>query len=255
MTAPRPPEDRLFAHVRQLQGDRPWGHVLDAGTGWSSLAWLCRLPSQQLTAVTASHERAEGLRKNFACCLRPQDEIVVGNWTDDGLLHGRVFEVVLADYLVGAADRFSPYFQGRLLDRLKPHLGQSLYLIGLEPYARATDSADSQLVTRISELRDATLLLAHDRPHREYPLWWMCEELQRRGYRVLHQKVFPIRYGRKFVEAELDVCRSQLGKLPASLARALSQAEKELREQALEHVARHGCLAWGQDYVIQACLA
>lgn len=255
MTAANLPEDRLFAYVRELQGERPWGRILDAGTGWSSLAWLCRLPRQQLTAVTASLERAEVLRKSFACCLKPQDEIVVGNWNDDSLLQGRVYDVVLADYLIGAADRFSPYFQGRLLDRLKPHLGHTLYLIGLEPYAQATSSPDSQLVTRIAELRDATLLLAHDRPHREYPRWWLCEELQRRGYRVLQQRVFPIRYGRKFVEAELNVCRSQLHRLPAPLARALASHEAELRQQALEHVARHGSLVWGEDYVIQACLA
>ena len=43
--------------------------------------------------------------------VKPPDEIVIGNWRDDNFLKDRVFDTVLADYLIGAIDGFAPYFQ------------------------------------------------------------------------------------------------------------------------------------------------
>lgn len=43
--------------------------------------------------------------------VKAPDEIVVGNWRDEQFLEGRVFDTVLADYLVGAIDGFAPYYQ------------------------------------------------------------------------------------------------------------------------------------------------
>lgn len=31
---------KLFNHLEKLQGDRPWGSVLDAGTGTNSISWV-----------------------------------------------------------------------------------------------------------------------------------------------------------------------------------------------------------------------
>lgn len=246
------PEDALFAYLRTLRGDRPWGSVLDAGTGWSSLDWVCDLPTDRLTAVTACPRRAEDLRRQFAPALRPADRVLVGNWVDEDLLRGEVFTVVLADYLVGAVDRFAPYFQSRLLERLKRHVGEVLYLVGLEPYGDADSSPDASLVTRIANLRDAALLHAQDRPHREYPRWWVIEELQRRGYRIVGCRSFPISYGKSFVEAELDACREALARVPRALAQALKEHERHLRAEALLWIRRKGPLRWGSDYVIEA---
>jgi hypothetical protein len=103
-------ENTLFSYIETLQGGTPWGKV---GTGWSSLGWLTGLTTERLTAVTACSRRAEALRSRYQIVLRPQDAVVVGNWVDTDLLRGEVFDVVLADYLVGAVDRFAPYFQGR----------------------------------------------------------------------------------------------------------------------------------------------
>lgn len=184
--------------------------------------------------------------------MRNQDRLVVGNWVDEDLLAGERYDVVLADYLLGAVDRFAPYFQSRLLERLKRHVGCRLYLIGLEPYGDADGSADAGLVTRIANLRDATLLHAQDRPHREYPRWWVVEELHRRGFEVLSTRSFPIHYGASFVNAELDVCRDTLARVPKALGKALSQQERDLRQEALRHIERQGPLRWGFDYVISA---
>lgn len=245
-------EDTLFAYLRDLQGDTPWGDVLDAGTGWCSLRWLVSLPSNSITAVTACPRRAEQLRRSLTFKLRPIDRLVVGNWVDEDLLKDEVFDVVLADYLVGAVDRFAPYFQSRLLRRLRRHVRDNFYVIGLEPYGDPDQSVDASLVTRIANLRDACLLHAQDRPHREYPRWWMVEELERHGFEVTSSRSFPIRYGASFVNAELDVAVEALNRIPKSLARTLATEERELRREALRRIERQGPLCWGFDYVIGA---
>jgi hypothetical protein len=246
------PEDTLFAYLKTLRADRRWGRVLDAGTGWHSLDWLCGLSTDSVTAVTACPERAARLSQQLAASLRPIDRVLVGNWVDEELLRGEVFEVVLADYLLGAVDRFAPYYQSRLLQRLRRHVGEVLYLVGLEPYGDPDHSADASLVTRIANLRDAVLLHAQDRPHREYPRWWTQQELERHGYRVISTRSFPISYGKSFVEAELDVCREALSRVPRALAQALKEHERYLRAEALAHIHRKGPLNWGFDYVIEA---
>jgi hypothetical protein len=127
-----------------------------------------------------------------------------------------------------------------------------LYLVGLEPYGDAGGSAEGGLVTRIANLRDGCQVLAQDRPHREFPRWWVSEELQRRGYEILSSRSFPISYGESFVTAELDVCRDNLGRLSKPLQRALAAEEKALRAEALSYIRRNGSLRWGFDYVISA---
>jgi len=64
-----------------------------------------------------------------------QGDIVLGNWEDPELLQGKKYEVVLADYLIGAMDGFSPFKQDLIFERLKQHMapGGVLYIIGLEP--------------------------------------------------------------------------------------------------------------------------
>ncbi len=176
----------------------------------------------------------------------------MGNWIDEDLLGEQRFDVVLADYLLGAVDRFAPYFQGRLLTRLGRHVGGKMYLIGLEPYGDPDHSQDARLVTEIANLRDACLLHSQDRPHREYPRWWMLEELERRGYEVHSSRSFPIRYGTSFVKAELDVCLNALTRVPRPIAKALTAHERSLRKRALAHIDRHGSLQWGFDYVFSA---
>src|SRR3982751_1667463 len=99
---PRP--DALFAEIVRLQGNTPWGSVLDAGTGRHSLSFVKSLPTSRWTAVTA--RPAPALETE-----RAQDRIVVGNWTDTALLDGESFDTVLVDYVVGALDGFAPYFQ------------------------------------------------------------------------------------------------------------------------------------------------
>lgn len=54
-----------------------------------------------------------GRRAQIGFTVKPPDEVVIGNWMDENFLNGRVFDTILADYLIGAIDGFAPYFQVR----------------------------------------------------------------------------------------------------------------------------------------------
>ena len=45
--------DALFKHIELLQGKKPWGRLLDAGTGSASLRWITSLDTLSWTAITA----------------------------------------------------------------------------------------------------------------------------------------------------------------------------------------------------------
>ncbi|CAM9741712.1 unnamed protein product [Heterosigma akashiwo] len=143
--------------------------------------------------------------------LRDQDDIVIGNWDDEDLLYGQQFDTVLADYLVGAMDGFSPYKQDRIFERLRRHVapGGRLYLVGLEPVPEKADGA-GDLVCQVVRLRDACIKLAGHRCYREYPLEWIERHLRQSGYRVLEAKKLPILYSFENIKRQIDVASSKL---------------------------------------------
>jgi len=165
----------LYDRITALHGHRPWGAVLDAGTGRSSMRWLLGLDTERWTAITGAESMAEKTRLEIGERIRDVDRLVVGNWMDPELLAGEQYDVVLADYLLGAIEGFAPYWQDQLFQRLRPLVKRRLYMIGLEPYVHlqpqvSASAPASQMVVAIGRLRDACLLLAGDRPYREYPL-------------------------------------------------------------------------------------
>jgi hypothetical protein len=244
--------DRLFETIERLHAPHPWGDVLDAGTGQHSLRWISTLSTRSWTAVTGDDRRATTLRRTLVDRIRTGDQILSGNWTDPALLTGRRFDVVIADYLLGAIDGFAPYYQDRLFQRLRPHVKGWLYVVGLAPYPEATDEA-GRLVWEIARLRDACILLAGHRCYREYPADWVERSLTRSGYRVEAIEVLPIRYGARFINGQLDVC---LRKLPcfsdAALADATRAHVEALRARALAFAEDRGALRFGEDYVVAA---
>ncbi len=94
----------LFAYAEELHGRAlPWGRVLDAGTGSHSLGWLLALRSEQVTAVTGDEAMLRDVMRDFTGKLRAgKDKVVIGNWKNDDFLEGEMFDVILADYLLGA---------------------------------------------------------------------------------------------------------------------------------------------------------
>ncbi|WP_018938329.1 MULTISPECIES: hypothetical protein [unclassified Thioalkalivibrio] len=244
----------IFQAIEKLQGERPWGSFLDAGTGRKSVEWICGLDTERWTAVTASNQMATTVKKAAGTARRRQDRIMVGNWMSEQLLFGERFDTVLLDYFIGAIEGFAPYWQDRALHRLRPHVGERLYLVGVEPYVMTEPKTESDRIVReIGRLRDACLLLAGNRPYREYPSSWVMRHLGIAGFRVLDVRYFPIHYRERFVNGQLDLCLRQLSHFnDDSLAKAMHQKIEALRETALPLARSKEGLRHGADYLIAA---
>lgn len=245
----------IYKTIEQWQIDTPWGNVLDAGTGEQSLQWLLSLNSESATAITASRNYYEELNNAFQ--LTDNQELVIGNWMDHSLLTGRTYDVILADYLLGAVDGFAPYFQHDLLKRLKRHLSPegSLYFIGLEPLPDYSENSGDCLIIRVAKLRDACILLAGHRCYREYPLEWVHAQLIDCGFEVVKTKPFFNQFGSSFATSQLEVARSKLPFIQdTDMRQALSAHIDALEKDIDSYIKHHGPISLGFDYLIQATL-
>lgn len=255
-TNAKPKVSSLFRHIETLHGERPWGSMLDSGAGVKSLQWIQTLATDRWTAVTAAPNMAESARAALGEEIRPQDRLLVGNWIDESLLAGETFDTVLADYLVGAIEGFAPYWQDRVFERLRPLVAGDgrLYVVGLEPYVQYRPSTESgRIVWEIGRVRDACLLLAGERPYREYPLEWVLRQLELAGFRAVESRRFPIRYGTRYIHGQLDMCLRRLERFSSpELGDSMRQYVEDLRSQALAVHEREGGLRHGRDYVIAA---
>lgn len=251
---PKAKVSSLFRYIERLQGERPWGRFLDAGTGQQSIRWISSLETTAWTAVTASPRMAERVEATVSDTRRSDDRIVVGNWGDDGLLSGERFDTVLMDYLVGAIEGYAPYWQEQVFERLRPHVLGRLYVTGVEPYVPApAATAAGRMVRRIGCLRDACLLLAGERPYREFPLDWIARQLRRAGFRVVQARSFPIIYRDAFINAQLDLCIERLDRIGSeALTRALRAEIEAVRKEALELASSNDGLRHGADHVVAA---
>jgi len=238
------------------QAALPWGRVLDAGSGVISLRWLLGQKTRSWTAVSADAHLHAALQRTAGARKRAQDRIVLGNWVDEKLLRGQTFDTVLVDYLIGALEGFAPYWQESLFARLRPLVRQRLYIIGLEPYVPYWPPAEDgagRLVCEIGRLRDSCLLLAAQRPYREYPADWVLRQLRQAGFQVLEARHFPGQYGVQFVRNHLGVCAQCIARLDdRNLAGQLTAYMQDVQRRAEAWIAVHGALAHGNDYVIAA---
>lgn len=212
------------------------------------------LATDRWVAVTGAAGHAVQVRDASDAARRPQDRIIVGNWADPALLAQDRFDTVLADYLIGAVEGFAPYFQERLIRRLRAATDGRLYLVGLEPYVTtAPETAAGRITWSIGRFRDAVLLHAGELAYREYPSQWVLEQLVAAHFRIIDIRHFPIRYGARFVNSQIDMCASRLARLSdRTLAQALHARGEALRQEALAFIAREGGLRHGFDYVIAA---
>lgn len=244
----------LFDHIAALQGAAPWGRFLDAGTGVNSSLWSTELATDRWVGVTGSAAHGRQVEAEVGGRLRPDDRLIVGNWADEALLSGERFDTVLADYLLGAVEGFSPYFQTELFDRLRPHVGKALYVVGLDPYVVGPAETDAaRMARRIGRLRDSCLLLADETPYREYPAEWAVNRLREAGFRVTDARRFPNRYREAWVEGQLDMALRRLNRLnDRRLAAGLEAHVAHLREEGLALCRKEGGLRVGADWVIRA---
>ncbi len=110
------------------------------------------------------------------------------------------------------------------------------------------------MIKEIARLRDACILLAGDHCYREYPLEWTLRHLEAAGFVVQDVAVFPIRYGQRFIDGQLDVCERKLPRIKGrkTLVEGLRQSIAELRHRALEFSESQDGIMFGEDYVVFA---
>ncbi len=230
-----------------------WGRVLDAGTGRHSLSWIAGLRSQDWTAVTIDTKSAANLERLIGAQRRESDRILVGDWSDPGFLAGEQFDTVIADYLLAAVDGHRPYFEDQTLERLRPHVRDRLFIVGWEPVPKRPTERDRRIFWEIERLRDATILLAGDRPYRELPRDWVVRQLERAAFQVIESWSIPVAFGPKEAKRWLDVARRKLARLAEpQLVRGI-EAEIERLDRAsarFEPTAKK--VRYSYDYVIEA---
>jgi len=68
--------------------------------------------TERWTAVSASPQYAEQVRRAVKEVQRPNDLIVLGNWGDPDLLKYEIYDTVIVDYFLGAIERVCPLVSG-----------------------------------------------------------------------------------------------------------------------------------------------
>jgi hypothetical protein len=262
--------DALFGAIEKQQGDKPFGAFLDAGTGLHSLRWIATLtpershpyPITKYTAITAD----ETMRRNVqdeanALGIGNKGDVIIGNWFAPHMpldLGQEQYDTILADYLIGAMDGFSPYQQDCMLPKLAALLkpGGRLYVVGLEPIPDSAD-ADADVICKVRRIRDACILLAGHRCYREYPVEWVHRQFNTTtpGMKLLRTSKFPILYRHATIVKQINVARSKFRFFPnPEVADAMRKVLDDLEVESLEATQRapNGRLQLGFDYVVSA---
>lgn len=251
--------DILFSTVEVFNTGRDWGRFLDAGTGVSSLQWIQTLSTTSWTAITADNQMLRSIKAETSIKIRPFDSLVVGNWMDSNFCStlGK-FDTILADYLIGAVDGFSPFEQDTIIKKLADHLNPQgrLYFIGMNPIP---DSAipPADIVTDVRRARDACILLAGHRPYREFPLTWTNRHLEQANFSILNSKSFTIMHSQESIIRQIKVGRNKIYLMHADLRSGMERYLDDLESVVLTRVssAAEGRIPCSFDYVISAELA
>lgn len=111
--------DILFESIVAMHGDKPWGTFLDAGTGVHSMKWIQTLNTKSISAITADYHMERQVMSNESVSMnwrQDVDRMLCGNWMDENFCANLgKFDTILADYLIGAVEGFSPYEQDVIL--------------------------------------------------------------------------------------------------------------------------------------------
>ena len=254
--------EKFHAKVLESAGEigsssnRGFGRVLDAGTGVNSLRWINTLNTTSWVAITADNAMRSSILADHTVRIREGvDSLLVGNWMNEDFCAGLgKFDMILADYLIGAVDGFSPYTQDIILKRLKNHLNPQgrLYLIGMNPIPDHA-SGDGEIICEVRRARDAAILLSGHRPYREFPLDWITRHLQQEGIRIVKSKSFTILHSEESALRQLRVAQSKLDLMHAGAREGMSRYLFELAERVRDTLrAAGGKIPLSFDYVIAA---
>lgn len=232
-----------------------WGEVLDAGAGFGSMCWLLRQAHRSITGVTASKSGTYGFHKmqSAAASSDARVEVVLGNWRDEQFLKERQFDVVVADYLLGAVEYHWPHgadqMMDRLLDAVRP--GGYLLIVGMEPYEEVLDAGSSwqdRVVLDVEALGDAAAALAGSATYRELPERWVQHQIHRRAeFKLLASKQFPMTLSAKSLRKQLEFAREKA----SGIANAgLQKTFRKRADQLEQEVAKFGTHRSARNYAM-----
>lgn len=274
------------------EGRRHFGRFLDAGTGSESLKWVASLFDKSMiesyTAITADemmHHRVTAQADELG--ISNKGRIIIGNWIDgvnkntgkvsfsssssrrkkkngssnnDVLLYQdeepEQFDTILVDYLIGAMDKFSPYFQDVIFERLNVHLrpGGRLLILGMEPISDESDGGVAKITTDIKHVRDACQLLAGERPYKEFPLSWIERTLAKvDGWTVVQRKIFPYKYTFEKLVKQINLGRRRVHKFSSEELKVVMTGvldELEARSLKITTGLKDGTFMSGFNYVV-----
>ena len=262
-------DDALFGSIEKQQGDKPFGVVLDAGTGIHSLRWLATLKHsgkgmERCVAVTADRKMQRNCQLEVeALNVDDHIDVVIGNWFDETNastpsldFYENEFDVIIADYLIGAMDGFSPYAQDMMIPKLARLLrpGGRLYIVGLQPVPdEVANDEGANLICKVRQVRDACILLAGHRCYREYPMEWIQRQVQGCGKLKLVKSVkMPILYRHETVVKQINVARSKFPLFPSKELTSSMAAVLDDLEAQTKAVAAKGRIRLGFDYIVGA---
>ncbi|CAJ1959373.1 unnamed protein product [Cylindrotheca closterium] len=257
-------DDALFGAIEQQQGDKPFGAFLDAGTGMHSLRWMATLKNLGMTrfkAITADEEMRRRVQTEADSLNMSDDgDVVIGNWFGNRLPVpvDEKYDTILADYLIGAMDGFSPYKQDQMISMLSSYLnpGGKLYIVGLEPIPDYADG-DGNIICKVRQIRDACILLAGHRCYREYPVEWIQRQVTNiPELTLLNTTTFPILYSHQTIVNQINVGRSKFESFPSpELAEEMKKVLDDLERQSLAATSNKKRVKLGFDYVVTAVKA
>ena len=249
--------DVLFDCIETQQGDLPFGDVLDAGTGSHSLQWIATLGQGKgmtsFTAITADTTMQRNVKREAQKLgVLEGNHIIVGNWFGELQLPQSQYDTIIADYLVGAMDGFSPYRQDEIIPKLAHLLkpGGRIYIVGLEPIPDRAEGPGN-VICKIRQVRDACILLAGHRCYREYPVEWIEKQVMRtQNLKLKQTDRFPILYQYSTILRQINVGRSKFSSFPTpALVSSMKEVFDELDRQAFDSTV-NGPIKFGFDYVV-----
>lgn len=257
-------DDALFGSIEREQGNVPFGNFLDAGTGMHSLRWVATLGGDKgmtkFTAITADATMQRNVQNEAeALSISHLGNIIVGNWFGEEpapIELNEEYDTILADYLIGSMDGFSPYMQdqmiGKLVSLLKP--GGRLYVVGLQPIPD-TAPGEANVICKVRQVRDACILLAGHRCYREFPVDWIRRQVENDPrLELMNSSTFPILYRHKTIVKQIEVARSKLPFFPSpELAEETGKTLDDLVVQSREATDKAGGkIRLGFDYIVTA---
>jgi len=175
------------------------------------------------------------------------------------------FNVVLADYLIGAMDAFSPYQQDEMVGKLSRFLKPSgrLYLVGMEPIPDYHRPDDGDVFCKATRIRDAVIKMAHNqsntqqRPYREYPMEWVRRQIRNDPLlEEIDSTKLHLKYKHNNIVNQINVARGKLGYIdhdPTAEAVKLLLNELEKESKTVTDNAKHNMVSVnGFDYIVVA---